>query len=79
MNTTLTLPKILMLAGLFLLAMGLGLWLIPQVPYVNRLGKLPGDIRIERENYFFNFPIVTCILLSIMVTLILQFIARFKR
>jgi hypothetical protein len=34
------------------------------------LGKLPGDIRIERENFRFYFPIVTCILVSLVVSAI---------
>jgi hypothetical protein len=40
------------------------------------LGRLPGDIFIERGNYSFYFPIVTCILLSILLTLFLYVIRR---
>jgi len=36
-----------------------------------RLGRLPGDIQIKRENFSFYFPITTCILLSVMLTLLL--------
>ena len=40
------------------------------------LGRLPGDIRIERGNTAFYFPIVTCIIVSIVLTLILSFFRR---
>jgi len=43
------------------------------------LGRLPGDIHIGRGNYTFHFPIVTCILLSILLTIIFAVIARFLR
>lgn len=37
------------------------------------LGRLPGDIRIERGNSVFYFPIVTCIIVSIVLTLVMSF------
>jgi hypothetical protein len=40
------------------------------------LGRLPGDIFIKKENVTFFFPIVTCILISIIVTLILSLFRR---
>jgi len=40
------------------------------------LGRLPGDIRIERGNSAFYFPIVTCLVLSILLTLIVSFFRR---
>ncbi len=40
------------------------------------LGKLPGDIYIKKDNFVFFFPIVTCILLSIILTLILNLFRR---
>jgi hypothetical protein len=40
------------------------------------LGRLPGDIRIEREHSAFYFPIVTCIILSILVSLLLSIFRR---
>lgn len=42
------------------------------------LGKLPGDIRIEHGNVKFYFPIVTCILISVIVSGILYIIRMFK-
>jgi len=44
---------------------------------LNWIGRLPGDIRIEKENFKFYFPIVTMILFSILATLILWIIRKF--
>jgi hypothetical protein len=56
--------RILIVAGIVLLAAGV-LW-----PLLTRLGlgRLPGDIVIERENFRFYFPLVTSILLSIVLS-----------
>lgn len=40
------------------------------------LGRLPGDIRIERGNFGFYFPIVTCIIISVLLTLIFSLFRR---
>ena len=40
------------------------------------LGRLPGDIRIERGNFSFYFPIVTCIVISLILTLIFSLFRR---
>ena len=44
---------------------------------LNWIGRLPGDIRIEKENFRFYFPITTMILLSLLGTLILWLIRKF--
>jgi Protein of unknown function (DUF2905) len=64
--------RILMFAGLALIAAGL-LW-----PWLSRLGlgRLPGDIRLEFEGGGFYFPVVTCLILSIVLTLVLWFLRR---
>ena len=41
------------------------------------IGRLPGDIRVERDNFRFYFPITTMILLSLLLTLIVNLIKRF--
>jgi len=41
-----------------------------------RLGRLPGDIIIKRENFSIYFPITTCILISLIVTLILYLLKK---
>lgn len=43
------------------------------------LGRLPGDIRIERGHSAFYFPIITCVILSIVLSLLLSFFAIFRR
>jgi len=43
------------------------------------LGRLPGDIRIEREHSAFYFPIVTCIILSVVFSLLLSLFSIFRR
>jgi hypothetical protein len=70
-----TMGKMLILMGLFVLLLGLILIFAPKlrIPF---LGRLPGDIRIEREGFSFYFPIVTCILLSVLLTLLLNVVAR---
>jgi len=55
------LGRTLILAGLLLAGLGLFLSFGPPLPL---LGKLPGDIRIERPGFRFYFPITTCLLLS---------------
>ena len=40
------------------------------------IGKLPGDIRIEKENFKFYFPITTMIIFSLVITIIIQLIKR---
>ena len=67
--------RTLILIGGALVALGLLLQIAPHVPL---LGKLPGDIRIEREGYSLYFPVVTCLLLSAIVTLVMQLIERMK-
>ncbi len=44
--------------------------------YLSFLGRLPGDIRVERENMTFYFPIVTCILISVVGSLLLYLFRR---
>jgi hypothetical protein len=52
---------------------GLFLTLGLRIPY---LGKLPGDISVDRGNVHFYFPIVTCLLLSLVLTLLLSVFFR---
>ncbi|MCC6155134.1 MAG: DUF2905 domain-containing protein [Candidatus Hydrogenedentes bacterium] len=42
------------------------------------LGKLPGDVRIERENFSFYFPITTSIIVSVILTLLLTLFAKLR-
>ena len=60
--------KLLLLFGLVLVAAGALLTLGAKLP--GRLGRLPGDIVIRRENFTFYFPLVTCLLVSLVLTLV---------
>lgn len=60
--------KILVMIGLGIAALGGLIWLAGYLHLP--LGRLPGDIRIERENFKFYFPLVTCLLISVVLTLI---------
>ena len=57
--------RILIISGIVLIVLGL-------LTYVLPLFRLPGDIKYEGENFKFYFPIVTCIVLSILLTIILN-------
>lgn len=59
--------KMLIVFGLVIAGAGLLLLLSDKVGWI---GKLPGDITIRRENFTFHFPIVTCILVSIVISLL---------
>ena len=66
---------VLLVLGLVIAGFGLVWILAPSLPW---LGRLPGDIRIERENFHFYFPLVTCLLLSLVLSLILWAIRLFR-
>ena len=58
--------KMLVLAGLAMAGVGALLWLGPKAPW---LGRLPGDISVERPHFRFYFPLTTCIIVSLLLTL----------
>ena len=64
--------KLLVFFGIAIVLLGILLWL----GLGNWMGKLPGDIRIERGNSGFYFPIVTCIVISILLSLIFSLFRR---
>lgn len=59
--------RIIIILGAVLIALGV---ILPYVAKLDFFGKLPGDIKIKRENFSFYFPIATCIVLSILLTLL---------
>jgi hypothetical protein len=59
--------------GVLLIVVGAVLVFSDKIPW---LGRLPGDILIRRKNFTFFFPIVTCILLSILVTVLVRVLFR---
>ncbi|MGC8990020.1 MAG: DUF2905 domain-containing protein [Verrucomicrobiia bacterium] len=65
--------KALVLAGLIIAGLGLVFWIGPKIPW---LGRLPGDISIERPNFRLYFPLTTCIILSVAATIVLWLIKK---
>ena len=66
----------LVIVGLVISGIGLIWVLAPNLP---RLGRLPGDIVIEKENSRFYFPIVTCIVISVVLSLVMWLIRSVMR
>lgn len=62
------LGKLLIVAGMLIVAAGIILW---SGVGRNWLGRLPGDINVQKENFSFHFPIVTCLIVSALLTLLL--------
>ncbi|RRJ64760.1 DUF2905 domain-containing protein [Paenibacillus oralis] len=69
-------PKILIVSGIVLIVIGLA-WMF--LGRFIQLGRLPGDIVIDRGNFKFYFPLVTCILISVVFSLIMYLIRWFMK
>ena len=69
------LAKILIVVGSLLLLGGLLLYFFDRLPFG---GRLPGDIVVKKKGFTFYFPIATSILISIVLSLVLWFISRFR-
>lgn len=67
------LGKILMVGGGLMFVVGVVLTLSGKIPW---LGRLPGDILIQRDNFSFSFPLATCLLLSVVLSIILALLRR---
>jgi hypothetical protein len=66
--------KILLIVGGIIVILGLILIFSQHIPF---LSKLPGDIFVKKEGFSFYFPIVTLLILSILVTIIVNVILHF--
>jgi hypothetical protein len=66
--------KIVIIAGVALVVMGAVIYLAGRMNLP--IGRLPGDIRIQRENFTFYFPLATSIILSILLTIGLNLLLR---
>ena len=66
---------ILITVGVIIVIVGLLVYFSDRIPLI---GRLPCDIRIQRENFTFYFPLATSIILSILVSLILYLIRQFS-
>jgi uncharacterized protein HemY len=67
------LGKLLILLGGILIVVGAAVILVGKIPW---LGRLPGDIYIERRNFTFFFPLTTSILISVILSLVLYLLSR---
>ena len=67
------LGKTLIYLGVVLVVAGVIVSFAGKLPW---LGHLPGDITIQRERFSFYFPLTTCILISVVVSLVLYFFRR---
>jgi hypothetical protein len=65
--------KLLIFVGIFIIVLGLLFFFGDKIPF---LGKLPGDIYIQKKNFTFYFPIVTSLLLSLAISLIIYLLKK---
>lgn len=65
--------KLLIIAGIFLVALGVLVLFAGKIP---GLGRLPGDIYFHRGNFTFYFPLATSVILSILLTIIINLLLR---
>ncbi len=70
------LGKLLIIAGFFVMIVGLLLTFWEKVPL---LGRLPGDIFVQRDGFKFFFPVVTSLVLSVILSIVLNIILRLFR
>lgn len=65
----------MILGGIVLLVMGAVFMFAEKLPFI---GRLPGDISVKKGNFSFYFPVTTCILASIVLSVIMYLISRMK-
>ena len=65
--------KALVVLGLAIIVLGIIVWLGSSIPY---FGRLPGDIYIRTGNFTFYFPLATCIILSIVISILFALMRR---
>ena len=70
------LGRALIFFGVILTGFGLVLLLAPRIPW---LGRLPGDIIIQRERFSFYFPLASCLLASVLLSILLWLVGRFRQ
>jgi hypothetical protein len=69
--------KMLILLGVVMVVTGVVFILVGKIPFV---GKLPGDIHVQKKNFEFHFPVVTCIVTSILLSFLVSvFFLWFKK
>mgnify|MGYP001547219742 CR=1 FL=1 len=66
--------KYILIVGLFIVLAGILVYFFHD--YFKWIGKLPGDIRIERGNFHFYFPLATMIVISVIITIVVNVVKR---
>ena len=77
MDASRELGKLLLIAGIVMVGAGAFLFVGAKLPF--RLGRLPGDISYQGRHGSFYFPIVTCLLVSVALTLFFWIVSFFRR
>lgn len=67
--------RALIVFGLLCVLGGVALWIAPKVPWI---GRLPGDLIVERGHFKVYLPLTTCVLLSVLLTLVAWIMQRFR-
>ena len=70
------LGKILILFGFLLVILGFFVSFFEKIPY---LGKLPGDIYVKKGNFTFYFPLTSCLVISVILSLVFYLISKFLK
>lgn len=68
--------RLLVVLGVGIVVLGLVFVVLGRVPAFDRFGRLPGDIRIESENFACFAPITSMIILSVILTIVLNIVVR---
>jgi len=71
------LGKYILIGGIIMIFIGIILIYKDHLPFMKYPGNLPGDVKIEKENFKFYFPVATSILLSLILTLLLNLARKF--
>jgi len=77
MDSMQQLGRLLLLAGAILLVLGALFYFGPRLPF--RIGRLPGDIVHRGQHGTFYFPLVSCIVISVVASLVVWLINNFRR
>ena len=73
-----TLGRLLVVTGIIIAVTGLLFIYKDSLPFIRHIGKLPGDICVKKNGNSFYFPVVTCIVISALASLVLYLLDRLK-
>lgn len=73
-----TIARALILGGVLLAVLGVFMAYGPGLSWLSWLGRLPGDIRIERDGFRLYVPVVTCLVISVALTLLFYLLSRLR-